>query len=67
MREDRETMDFECELKLADVASNAEGTIEGYASVFGILDQGGDIVMPGAFKTSLKEWKNRKSLPPFLF
>jgi HK97 family phage prohead protease len=27
--------------------------IEGYASLFGVLDQGGDVVMPGAFRASL--------------
>ncbi len=29
------------------------GVIEGYASLFGIADSGGDIVMPGAFARSL--------------
>lgn len=32
---------------------DAEGRFAGYASVFGEVDQGGDIVMPGAFKKSL--------------
>ncbi len=31
----------------------APGSFEGYASLFGAEDQGGDIVMPGAFRTSL--------------
>lgn len=42
---------------------NKDGTFEGYASVFGELDSYRDIVMPGAFKKSLKEDfadKNRK-------
>jgi HK97 family phage prohead protease len=30
-----------------------EGRFAGYASVFGELDEGGDIVMPGAFRKSL--------------
>ncbi|QHQ34551.1 HK97 family phage prohead protease [Algicella marina] len=30
-----------------------EGVIEGYASLFGATDQGGDTVMPGAYKASL--------------
>lgn len=30
-----------------------EGEIEGYASVFGERDTGGDIILPGAFKSSL--------------
>ena len=32
---------------------DGEGRFEGYASVFGKLDDGGDIVMPGAFRRSL--------------
>lgn len=32
---------------------DADGYFAGYASVFGEVDQGGDIVMPGAFKKSL--------------
>jgi HK97 family phage prohead protease len=32
---------------------DAEGKFSGYASVFGRLDEGGDIVMPGAFRKSL--------------
>lgn len=57
---------FDLELKLAsdDVA---EGTIEGYGSVFGLLDRGGDIVLPGAFKASLADWRKKKSLPPMLW
>jgi len=31
-----------------------DGTFSGYASTFGNKDQGGDIVMPGAFKKALK-------------
>lgn len=31
----------------------ATGRIEGYASLFGEPDQGGDVVMPGAFRQSL--------------
>ena len=30
-----------------------EGRFAGYASVFGQLDEGGDIVMPGAFRASI--------------
>jgi len=31
------------------------GAFEGYASLFGLADQGGDVVMPGAFRASLAE------------
>ncbi len=37
----------------APVLSDEAG-IEGYASVFGITDQGGDVVMPGAYAEGLK-------------
>jgi len=47
--------DDQLEIKLAaDVrAVGDDGVIEGYASVFGNADSGGDSVAPGAFKNSL--------------
>lgn len=39
-----------------------DGRISGYASRFGELDQGGDIVMPGAYKASLAGSKKVKML-----
>lgn len=57
---------FGVELKFADTGSDA-GTVKGYASVFNIIDRGGDIVMPGAFKASLAEWKKKKAMPPMLW
>lgn len=59
-------LDFGCEFKFADGDDQA-GRIEGYASVFGLLDRGGDIVMPGAFKKSLADWKRKKQLVPMLW
>lgn len=59
-------LDFACEFKFAS-DEQAPGTIEGYASVYGIMDRGGDIVMPGAFKKTLAQWKKDKSLPPMLW
>ena len=44
-----------------------EGEFEGYASTFGNVDQGGDIVMKGAFKASLREMKKEKRLLPMLW
>ena len=41
------SLDFACEIKLAGADDAAPGTFEGYASVFGVLDTGGDIVLPG--------------------
>ena len=43
-------LDFAFDVKSLD----EEGVFEGYASTFGNKDQGGDIVMPGAFARSLK-------------
>lgn len=43
------TIDFGFEVK--DLKE--DGTLEGYASIFGNVDQGGDKVMPGAFVESL--------------
>lgn len=59
-------LDFECEVKLAGDGATA-GTVDGYASVFNIMDRGGDIVMPGAFKASLADWKRKKAMPPMLW
>lgn len=36
---------------------SASGVIEGYASLFGKVDDGGDVVMPGAFAKSLAALK----------
>lgn len=45
----------------------ATGAFKGYASVFGNLDYDRDIVVAGAFKKSLSEWRKRKRLPPVLW
>lgn len=58
-------LDFDCEIKLLD--NGAAGVIEGYGSLFGLMDRGGDIMMPGAFKASLAELKRKKSLIPMLW
>ncbi len=36
-----------------DLKAVSEGVIQGYASLFGEKDQGGDVVMPGAYARSL--------------
>ncbi|MBN8994357.1 MAG: HK97 family phage prohead protease [Rhizobiales bacterium] len=58
-------LDFAFEFK-ADEEGTA-GTVEGYGSVFNLLDLGGDIILPGAFKKSLADWRKRKALPPMLW
>lgn len=45
-------------------AAGSSGELEGYASVFGNVDQGGDVVLPGAFKKTLADWsRSRQPLP----
>lgn len=49
---------MQLETKFASLEAEAvsdEGIISGYASRFNIVDQGGDIVLPGAFTESLKK------------
>lgn len=53
MKEERKF--FNCVLKEAKITDEDNGIIEGYASVFGNVDQGLDIVDRGAFKKTLQE------------
>lgn len=42
------------------------GAFSGYGAMFGNVDSYGDVIAPGAFKASLKEWGREKKLPPML-
>jgi HK97 family phage prohead protease len=53
------------ELKLS--RSDAAGEIEGYGSIFGNVDQGGDIVVKGAFQDSLARHKANGTAPAMLW
>lgn len=53
---------FDAEVKFLDESA---GKIEGYASVFNLIDQGGDTVLPGAFKDTIK--RNAKTGIPMLY
>jgi HK97 family phage prohead protease len=44
------------DLKALKVVDEGAGVIEGYRSVFGVIDEGGDIVVKGAFTDSLSEF-----------
>lgn len=44
-------------------ARTIEGVIEGYASVFGVVDSHGTSVEKGAFARSLNDWKKRGESP----
>ncbi|TDB57238.1 HK97 family phage prohead protease [Photorhabdus khanii] len=52
-------------LKLKSVSDSGE--FEGYGSVFGVKDSYDDIVLPGAFENSLKQWRDRGALPALLW
>lgn len=45
-----------------EASIGADGLIEGYASLFGAPDQGGDIVAPGAYTRSLQDGRRIKML-----
>lgn len=48
-------------------ADESPGAFEGYGSVFGVADSYGDVVAKGAFKRTLREWKQeRGKYPPML-
>lgn len=43
------------------------GMFKGYGSTFGNIDLGGDIVVAGAFRESLKEWRSNGMMPQMLY
>lgn len=48
------TLKIETKFQAIDLKAAKDGTIEGYASVFGVVDTGGDLVTKGAYTASLK-------------
>ncbi|MBD2797729.1 HK97 family phage prohead protease [Xenorhabdus sp. 18] len=52
-------------LKIKSVSDSGE--FEGYGSVFGVKDSYDDIVLPGAFANTLKQWHEKGSLPALLW
>lgn len=63
---DCERLVFPVEFKfVADANSEDGGTVEGYASVFGLTHESGDIVEPGAFKKTIRE-RVKKGMVPYL-
>lgn len=57
------TLDFPLEVK--EIAE--DGLFLGHAATFGNLDRKGDIILPGAFDTTIAEWKARSRMPPILW
>ena len=54
------------EFKFAADDVSQSGEFAGYGAMFGNLDSYGDIIVPGAFKATLSDWKKQKTLPPML-
>jgi hypothetical protein len=56
-----------CGMELKFASDEAKvGTFSGYGSVFNLIDAGGDLIAPGAFKQTLKDWKGKGGLPKML-
>ncbi|MEH6347779.1 MAG: HK97 family phage prohead protease [Bermanella sp.] len=56
---------FAAQLEIKSISETGE--FSGYGSVFGVKDSYSDIVMPGAFKASLDNWKTKGQLPALLW
>lgn len=59
-------------MKFHDIAFDIKevrtsGTFAGYGSVYGVIDQGDDIVAQGCFTDSLAEWQNKGRMPALLW
>lgn len=52
------------EVKFSDSAP--DGSFAGYGSVFGNEDGHGDVIVKGAFRDTLREWKRQSKLPKML-
>lgn len=55
--------DFAFEIK----AVAETGVFSGYGSVYGVTDEGDDVVMPGCFADSLKDWATKGRMPALLW
>ena len=60
---EKKHLDFGFEIK----AVNADGTVEGYGSVFGVRDNYDDVIAKGAFVQSLKGHKAAGTMPAMLW
>lgn len=57
-----QTLDSSLSIEVKDVGE--DGLIEGFAATYGNVDDGGDVILPGAFTKTLK---GRSSLPMLLY
>ena len=60
---EKKHLDFGFEVK----AVNADGTVEGYGSVFGVKDSYSDVIEKGAFQKSIQAHRDAKSMPALLW
>ena len=60
---EKKHLDFGFEVKTV----GADGTIEGYGSVFGVKDSYADVIQKGAFDKSIKAHREAKSMPALLW
>jgi HK97 family phage prohead protease len=56
---------LDCNFEIKDIT--ATGTFAGYGNVYGIVDDGNDIVAHGAFGASLADWGAKGRLPALLW
>lgn len=64
---DTENMALHHSLPLLELRAQAEGLIEGYASVFGGVDSYGDTIAPGAYAQSLADHQAKGTAPVMLW
>ena len=64
---ERKLVDFPLEVKQAGSNDSGDVEFEGYASVFGVVDSDLDVIAPGAFSESLKQWRENGRMPPLLW
>lgn len=62
---DKHTKHSTVPLQLKDLDDS--GQFEGYASVFGIQDSDGDVIVRGAFRNTLDQYHKRAKLPKMLW
>lgn len=55
-----------CDLEVKFAADDASGKFSGYGAVFNNVDGGGDVIIGGAFKRTLREWEGKGKFPPML-
>ena len=60
---ERKTLTGQLEIKSFDEG----GIFEGYASVYGIQDYDGDVIVKGAFKKSIDEYNTKSKMPKMLW